>query len=193
MRIVVTIKQVPFVDQLKFDHATRCLVREGVESEINPFDKRALTQAVTLKRQLGAEVVVITMGPPHAKDALVEALAMGADRAVHLLGRGFAGADTLATARALALACRKIGFDLILAGRYATDAETAQVPPMLAELLDLPQLTAVTALQLSPDQKSVVARRELDEFVERPIRSFCCASPFRDIRRRKTAPHVPAV
>ncbi|MGE5264048.1 MAG: electron transfer flavoprotein subunit beta, partial [Acidobacteriota bacterium] len=125
MQILVPIKQVPYVDQLKFDKRTNRLIRDGVESEINPFDKRALTQAILLKPQLDAQVVVITMGPPQAKDALVEALAMGADRAVHLLGREFAGADTLATARALALACRKIGFDIIFCGKYATDAETA--------------------------------------------------------------------
>ncbi|MBI3741920.1 MAG: hypothetical protein HY257_09220, partial [Chloroflexi bacterium] len=153
MKIIVCIKQVPFVDQLKFDSAAKRLIRDGVQSEINPFDKRAITQAVELKKQFGvaassrdmidsagvritprddaAEVVVITMGPPQAKDALVEALALGADRAVHLLGKEFAGADTLATARALALTCKKIGYDLILCGKYSTDAETAQVPPML--------------------------------------------------------------
>ena len=126
MKIIVAIKQVPFVDQLKFDQETKCLIREGIASEINPFDKRALTRAIQLKTQFGGEVIVATMGPPQAKDALIEALAMGADRAVHLLGREFARADTLATARALALACRKIGFDLIFCGKYSTDAETAR-------------------------------------------------------------------
>src|SRR5512135_89775 len=166
MQILVPIKQVPFVDQLQFDRQAKRLIREGVESEINPFDKRALTQAIQLKQPLDAQVVVITMGPPQAKDALVEALAMGADRAVHLLGREFAGADTLATARALALACRKIGFDAILCGKYATDAETAQVPPMLAEMLDVPQVTGVTGLKISDDRKTIVATRETDEGFE---------------------------
>ncbi len=172
MRIVVPIKQVPFVDQLRFDGDTKRIVREGVQSEINPFDKRALTQAINLKQQFDVEVVVLTMGPPQAKDALVEALAMGADRAFHLLGREFAGADTLATARALALACRKIAFDLILCGKYSTDAETAQVPPMLAELLDIPQVTGVTKLDIRPDGKSLTATRELDdgfEILESPL------------------------
>lgn len=165
MRIVVAIKQVPFVDQLKFDPAAKRLIREGVESEINPFDKRGLTAAINLKKTQDVEVIVVTMGPPQARDALVEALAMGADRAVHLLGREFAGADTLATARTLALACRKIGYDLILCGKYSTDAETAQVPGMLAEFLQIPQITAVTELSF-PAPALVRAKREMDSGFE---------------------------
>lgn len=163
MRVIVAIKQVPFVDQLRFDKQAKRLIREGVESEINPFDKRALTKAVELKKQgIASSVTAITMGPPQAKIALTEALAMGADRAIHLLGKEFAGADTLATARALALACRQIGFDLVLTGKYATDAETAQVPGMLAELLDVAQVTSVTALEFLPETKILHATRELD-------------------------------
>lgn len=162
MKIIVCIKQVPYIDQLKFDPATMRVIRDGVESEINPFDKRAITKAIELRKQFGGEVSVVTMGPPQAKDALAEALAMGADRAVHLLGREFAGADTLATARALALACQKIGFDLVFCGKYSTDAETAQVPPMLAEMLDVPQVMGVTDLQVTQDGKTLTATRELD-------------------------------
>lgn len=173
MRFVVCIKQVPYIDHLKFDPAAKRVVREGAESEINPFDKRAITKAVELRNAHGGEVVVVTMGPPQAKDALVEALAMGADRAVHLLGREFAGADTLATARTLALACQKIGSDLVLCGKYSTDAETAQVPPMLAEFLDRPQLTGVTKLELSEDSQRVTATRELDDGFE----TLECALP----------------
>jgi len=166
MRILVCIKQVPFVDQLKFDLATKRLIREGVGTEINPFDRRAISAAVNLRHQFGGEVIVITMGPPQAREALLEALAMGCDRAVHLLGREFAGADTLATARALAQACHKIGFDLVLCGKYSTDAETAQVPPMLAELLDVPQVTGVTRLEFAEDGKRFTATREVDDGFE---------------------------
>jgi electron transfer flavoprotein alpha subunit len=164
MKIIVCIKQVPFIDQLKFDHATKRVIREGVQSEINPFDKRAITKAVELCKQFGGETIVITMGPPQAKDALYEALAMGADRAIHLLGKEFAGADTLATARTLALACKKIGYDLILCGKFSTDAETAQVPPMLAEMLNLPQVTGATELEILG--KKLVAKRETDDGFE---------------------------
>ncbi len=166
MKIIVCIKQVPYIDQLKFDAVAKRVIRDGVESEINPFDKRAITKAIELRKQFGGEVTIVTMGPPQAEDALAEALAMGADRAVHLLGREFAGADTLATARALALACKKIGGDLIFCGKYSTDAETAQVPPMLAEFLDLPQVSAVTHTQLSDDGKRLTATRELDDGFE---------------------------
>ncbi len=172
MKIIVCIKQVPYIDQLKFDTVARRVIRDGVESEINPFDKRAIAKAIELRQQIGGEVVIVTMGPPQAKDALAEALAMGADRAVHLLGREFAGADTLATARTLALACQKIGFDLILCGRYSTDAETAQVPPMLAEFLALPQVSGVTKLEVTQD-KRLTATRELDDGFE----TLECALP----------------
>ena len=89
------------VSLLKFDNETKRLVREGVPSEVNPFDVLAMSAAVTLKGATGAEVVAITMGPPDAREALVQCIAMGADGAVHLVDRAFAGADTLATARAL--------------------------------------------------------------------------------------------
>jgi len=166
MIILTCIKQVPFVDQLKFDPANKRLIREGVGNEINPFDRRAISAAVELRNRFGGEVVAVTMGPPQAKEALVEALAMGCDRAVHLLDRGFAGSDTLATARVLALACRKIGFDLILCGKYSTDAETAQVPPMLAELLDVPQVTGVTRLEFADSGARFTATREVDDGFE---------------------------
>ena len=166
MKILICIKQVPHAEQLKFDLASRRLVRGGVENEINPFDRRAITAAVQLTQRYGGEAVAITMGPPQAYQALLEALAMGCDRAVHLLGSEFAGADSLATARALAAACRKLDFDLILCGKYSTDAETAQVPPMLAELLDLPQVTGVTALTLAPGLRQVTVKRETDDGFE---------------------------
>jgi electron transfer flavoprotein alpha subunit len=165
MKVLVCIKQVPFVDQLKFDSEAGRLIRDGVDAEINPFDKRAITEAVNLKKELGAETIVLTMGPPQAESALREALAMGIDRAVHLLGREFAGADTLATARTLAMAVRRLGFDLVLCGKYSTDAETGQVPPMLAEILDIPQVTGITRLEIKADS-TFVATRETDEGFE---------------------------
>jgi electron transfer flavoprotein alpha subunit len=163
VQIIVCIKQVPSLEHMKFDPETKRLVREGVPNNVNTFDRRAITEAIKLKGQWGGEVVVVTMGPPQAAEALREGLMMGCDRAVHVLGREFAGADTLATARVLAAACRKLGFDLILCGKTATDAETAQVPPMLAEFLDLPQVMAVTSLNISEDGRSLIALRETDE------------------------------
>lgn len=165
MKLVICIKQVPFVDQLKFDVNAGRLIREGVESEINPFDKRAIAEALDLKQKLGAETIALTMGPPQAAAALREALAMGVDRAVHILGREFAGADTIATARTLALAIRKLGFDIVFCGKYSTDAETAQVPPMLAEFLDIPQVTGITQLDWAEGSR-FIAKRETDDGFE---------------------------
>ena len=148
MKIAVCIKQVPVVSMLKFDNETRRVVREGVPSEVNPFDVLAMSLAANLKREHGAEVVAYTMGPPQARDALVQCLAMGADSAVHLSDRAFAGSDTLATARALSMALAGQGYDLIICGRNSVDAETGQVGPEIAELLDLPQVSAVRRLEI---------------------------------------------
>ncbi len=162
MRIAVCIKQVPLVSALQFDATTRTLKREGVPQEVSAFDIRAVVKAVELKRAHGGEVVVFTMGPPQARAALIECLALGADRALHLCDRAFAGADTLATARAVALALGRESFDLILCGRQSVDAETGQVGPELAELLDLPQITGARTLAVDLRARAVTAERETD-------------------------------
>ena len=162
MRIAVCIKQVPVVAAMQFDASTRTLKRDGVPNEVSAFDVRALIKAVELTQQHGGEVVVITMGPPQAAQALEYCLALGADRALHLCDPAFAGADTLATAQALALALRRESYDLILCGRNSVDAETGQVGPEIAELLDLPQITAVHALTIDPRSGHVTAERETD-------------------------------
>jgi len=150
MKIIVLIKQVPDVSELRFDPVNRTLIREGVRNEINPFDRRALTYASQLRRTYGGEVVVLTMGPPQARDALVEALAMGADRAVHLLDKAFAGSDTLATSRALSLAIgMERPFDLVMCGKYSVDAETGHVGPEVAELLGIAHVSGATDIEFS--------------------------------------------
>src|SRR5215813_12710384 len=143
MRILVCVKYVPVLSALRFDAATRRLVREGVPGEVSGFDQRALGAATALRERHGGEVVAVTMGPPSAKDGLVVCLALGADRAVHVLDARVAGSDTLATARVLAAVVRLETPDLVLMGRASTDAETGQVGPEVAELLDLPQATNV--------------------------------------------------
>ncbi len=168
MKIAVCIKQVPVVSMLKFDNETRRVVREGVPNEVNPYDVLALSLATRLKGDASAgsaqaEVVALTMGPPQASDALVQALAMGADRAVHLNDRAFAGSDTLATSRALALALEREQPDLVICGRNSTDAETGQVGPEIAEFLGMPQITAVSKLEVDPGAGSISATRLTDE------------------------------
>jgi electron transfer flavoprotein alpha subunit len=163
MKIIVCIKQVPNVSELKFDNQKRTLIREGVHNEINPFDRRALTFASELKKKIGGEVVAMTMGPPQAREALIEALAMGADKALHLLDRAFAGSDTLATARALSMAInREKPFDLILCGKYSVDAETGHIGPEVAELLGIPNVSGATKVEFSDSSDRVIVEAETD-------------------------------
>ena len=163
IRIAVCVKQVPAVSMLTFDTESRRIVRDGVPNEVNPFDVLAMSAAASVKQAIAAEVVAFTMGPPQAREALVQCLAMGADRAVHLVDQAFAGSDTLATARALSMALRRGQFDLIICGYYTVDSETGQVGPELAEMLDLPQVTAVSALEVSDAGRGISVRRLSDE------------------------------
>jgi electron transfer flavoprotein alpha subunit len=163
MKVAICIKQVPLVTDLKFDPETKTLIREGVPNVINPYDRYAIVESVKLKKTYGGETVVVTMGPPQAREALVEALAMGCDRAVHIVDRAFAGSDTLATARALSLFLEKEGFDLIFCGKHSVDAETGQVGPEVAELLDIPQISGITKLEMAKDGGHIKATRGTDE------------------------------
>ena len=165
MKIVVLVKQVPRPDAIAFDEETKTLRREGVPLELNHFCRLAVQHAVALRERAGGEVVALTMGPPQAEEALREALALGADRAVHLSDRVFAVADTLGTARTLALAIQREGADLVLCGANATDAETWQVPPEVAAFLGRPQLVSATALE--PGEDGVVATIQTDQGTER--------------------------
>ncbi len=166
MKIVVCVKQVPNIAAIKFDPATKTILRTGVPLEVSAFDIRALLKAVDIVKEHGGEVVAITMGPPQAAQALQHCLALGADRAVHLSDKAFAGSDTLATARTLALAIRREPFDLIFCGRYSVDAETAQVGPELAEMLDIAQVTAARTIAFNADRTLATVERETDDGVE---------------------------
>ena len=149
MKIIVCIKQVPNTSEVKINPETKTLIRDGVESIINPDDKNALEAALKIKDEKGAKVVVVSMGPMQAKEALLEALAMGADSAYLISDRKFGGSDTWATATILAAAIEKIGdYDLIICGRQAIDGDTAQVGPEIAEFLNIPQVTYAKELEL---------------------------------------------
>jgi electron transfer flavoprotein alpha subunit len=167
VRIAVLVKQIPVFEEMQLDEDGR-LRRDGVELEMNPYCRRAVAQACLFATDVpDTSVVVFTLGPACAEDALREAIAWGIERdidisAVHITDPAFAGSDTLATARALAAALRREGpFDLVLAGRNSVDADTGQVAPELAELLDLPFLTGIRAVTL--EQRRVRARCELDD------------------------------
>lgn len=148
MHIVVCVKQVPDTANVRINPETNTLMREGVESIMNPFDEYALEEALRLKDAHGARVTVITMGPPQADVVLREAMARGADDAVLLTDRAFAGADTLATSYAIAQAIKKVNArpDLVLFGKQAIDGDTAQVGPGVSEFLNMPLVTYVRAM-----------------------------------------------
>ncbi|WP_446899099.1 electron transfer flavoprotein subunit beta [Clostridium sp. LBM24168] len=143
MNIVVCLKQVPDTNEVKIDPKTGTLIREGVPSIINPDDKNALEESIAIRDKIGGKVTVVSMGPPQAEAALRESLAMGADEAILISDRAFAGADTCATAYALSGALKKLDYDIIFAGRQAIDGDTAQVGPEIAEFLGIPQITYV--------------------------------------------------
>jgi len=163
MKIAVCVKYVPVVAQIGFDYATKTIIREGVPSEINPFDRLGLACAVGLKTSTADEVLAVSIGPPQAREGLVHCLALGADRALLLTDRALAGSDTLATARALALLLRREKPDLIVCGRNSTDAETGQVGPEIAELLGLPHISQVRRLTYEAATNCIVAERVTDE------------------------------
>ena len=166
MRFIVLVKQVPDTTEMRIDPETNTLIRDGVPSILNPFDQFALEEAIRVRNEfnLDAEIVVISMGPPQAKDAIMKCLALGADRGILLTDRKFAGADTVATSYALANAIRTMGdFDMIFAGQQAIDGDTAQVGPETAAILGIPQVTYVEkVLDFKPEEKKVVLYKQLD-------------------------------
>ncbi len=159
MKIIVCLKQVPDAKDVRLDPETNTLAREGVQSIMNPYDQHALEEAVRLKETHGGEVTVITMGPPQAEEMLRLAISCGADNAVLVSDRSFAGADTWATAYTLECAINHLGdFDLILCGKQAIDGDTAQVGPGLATRMDIGFITCVQKVQQSTPDGLVVER-----------------------------------
>lgn len=161
MKIIVCVKQVPNTTEIRIDPVTNTLIRDGVASIINPDDIAALEYALRLKETTGATVTTITMGPPQAENMLRQTLAMGADHAVLLTDRAFAGSDTLATSTIISAAIAKLGFDLVLAGRQAIDGDTAQVGAQIAEMLSLPQVSYVGGIE--SDKGNLIVKRVVED------------------------------
>ena len=162
--ILVFVKQVPDTQNITGEamKPDGTVNRAALPAIFNPEDLNALELALQLKDRYGAKVIVATMGPPAAADVLRSAMFRGADEAVLLTDRAFAGADTLATSYALMSCAKQIGnFDLILCGRQAIDGDTAQVGPQLAEKLKIPQICYVEEV-ISLEKKKIVARRAIE-------------------------------
>ena len=172
MNIIVCIKQVPNTTDVKIDPVTNTLIRDGVESVINPFDTYAIEEAVRLKERFGGKVTVITMGPPQAENALKEAVSLGCDEAILVSDRKFAGSDTWATSYTLSCAIKKVGlYDIVICGKQASDGDTAQVGPGISTHLDIPQVTYVKKIEDITGSKAKVERmtEEGYDVVEAPL------------------------
>ncbi len=184
MKIVVFIKQVPDTTQVKINPETNTLIRSGVDSIINPFDMYAIEQALRLRDQSpdGGTVTVMTMGPPQAESALREAMAMGCDDAVLLSDRKFAGSDTWATSYTLAHGLARLGdVDIAVCGKQASDGDTAQVGPGIAQHMNLPCVSFVSKVEKCSDGKMTVHRmvEEGFEIIELPLP--CLITVVKDI------------
>ena len=164
MKIIVCVKQVPDTSGKVAVNPDGTLNRASMATITNPDDLNAVEAALVLKEQTGAEVVVVSMGPPPAEGMLREIIARGVDRAVLVSGREFGGSDTYATSQILAAAIKKIGVDdetIIFCGRQAIDGDTAQVGPQIAEKLGLPQVTYVA--DIKAEEKSLTVQRMLED------------------------------
>ena len=182
MHIVVCVKQVPNTTQVRINPETNTLVREGVESIMNPFDENALEMALLLKeKHPGTKVTVMTMGPPQAVEILKEAVGRGADAVVLLCDRAFAGSDTWATSYALSTAIAKLESkaDLVLFGKQAIDGDTAQVGPGVADWMGIPCIAYARGIEIS-DGKAVVERAYEDGYEKLEVALPCALTVLKE-------------
>ncbi|HYB66978.1 MAG TPA: electron transfer flavoprotein subunit beta/FixA family protein [Candidatus Acidoferrales bacterium] len=189
VNILVLMKQVFQTADLKVDRSSKTIVTQGVPRVISEVDKNALEEAVRIKEKHGGKITAITLGPPEAKEALREALAMGADEGCLLTDPLFEGSDAHATANVLAAAVTRIlQYDLVLCGAYSEDLYAFQVGPRLAEMCNLPQITYAAKLSLENDR--VIAERDLEN--ERQVveaKLPCLVSVVREINE----PRLPTL
>lgn len=166
LKLIVCLKQVPIVTELPWDEQAGTLRRDLASGMMNLACLHALEAALQIKEQYSADILAITMGPPAAEEVLREAIALGADRGIHLCDRIFAGSDTYATSWMLARTIKQEcpDYDLILCGSYTSDSETAQVGPQLAEELDLPAAAYIEKLEIHG--RTLRVRRLVDNFRE---------------------------
>jgi len=187
---IVCIKQVPNTTEIRIDPKTNTLIREGVESILNPFDTYAIEEAVRLKEANGGKITAISMGPPQCEATLREAVALGVDEIVLLSDRRFAGADTWATSLTLAAAIKKIGdYKLILTGQQAIDGDTAQVGPGIAAHLNIPQTCFVRKIETLDCHKATVQRLMEDGYDRVEIKLPAVISVVKEIN----SPRLPSL
>jgi len=168
MKLIACIKEVPdTATQIKINPAGTEIIKDGVEFIVNPYDEYAVEECLRIKEKFGeGEVIAVCMGPTRATEAIRKCLAMGVDRAVHLCDPAFEKSDTYATAKALAKAIEKTGFDLILCGKQAVDGDGCQVGAQIAELLGIPGVPLIIKLEISTDKKTAIAHRQVEGATE---------------------------
>ncbi len=189
MRIVVCMKQVPLGNAVEIDEESGTLKRMNAQTRTNPYDLYALETALKLKEQLGAHVTVLSMGPTQAKTMMRDAYSMGADEAVILSDKKFAGSDVLATAYTLSRGLAALGaFDLVLCGRQTTDGDTAQVGPALAELLSIPHLAWVRKVE-NITEKNLEAEQVFSKSMQRSRVQLPC---LLTIEKDSCVPRLPS-
>jgi len=189
MKIVVCVKQVPEVTNVQVDPKTGTLIREGVKSILNPFCEYALDHAMRIaSTSENVEIIVVSMGPGQARDALVRCLELGADSGILVTDRKFAGADTWATSLTIATTIRKFipDVDLVLVGKQAIDGDTAQVGPEIAEILGLPQVTYGVEVVIGKSGRHVQVKCEVErgyEVIEATLPALVTVSKGETVRR----------
>lgn len=183
MKIIVCVKQVPDTSGKVAVNPDGTLNRASMATITNPDDLNAIEAALTLKEQTGAEVIVISMGPPPAEGMLREIQARGVDRAVLVSGREFGGSDTYATSQILAAAINKLGLeddDIVMCGRQAIDGDTAQVGPQIAEKLGLPQVSYAADIQKDGDTLTIKRMLE-DGYMTIKVKTPCLITCIKEL------------
>jgi electron transfer flavoprotein beta subunit len=195
MDIIVCMKQVPDTEtKIKVNPEGSGIVTEGIKWVMNPYDEYAVEEALQIKEKLGGTVTILCLGPDRATEAIRTALAMGADDAVHINDAAFEGSDSLITAQILAKAISGMKYDIILTGKQAMDHDASQVFGCLAESLNLPYVSVVVGLEISPDGKSATAKREteggMEEIIETPLPAIIAAQKGLNEPRYASLPNV---
>ena len=197
-RIIVCIKQVPGTTEIKINPENNTLIREGVETVINPFDTYAIEEGVSLKERFvesgenkdDIEVVAITMGPPQSESILREAISLGVDKAILLSDRAFAGADTWATALTLKNAISRLGdWRLVILGKQTLDGDTGQVGPELAHMLNIPFIGYASSINIAGKNKMTVKRLSEDRYEVFEVKLPAAVSVGKEIN----LPRVPSL
>ena len=185
MKIIVCVKQVPDTSGKVAVNPDGTLNRASMAAITNPDDLNAVEAALTLKEQTGAEVIVVSMGPPPAEGMLREIIARGADRAILVSGREFGGSDTYATSQILAAAIQKIGIEddtVVFCGRQAIDGDTAQVGPQIAEKLGLPQVSYAADIQKDGDTLTIKRMLE-DGYMTIKVKTPCLVTCIKELNQ----------